>query len=50
MLLTVFIFALMTMAAGLVLGYISQRYKIEGDPVADKVEALLPQTRGGEGS
>ena len=48
MLLTVFIFALMTMAAGLVLGYVSQRYKLEGDPVADKVEALLPQTQCGQ--
>ena len=48
MLITVFIFALITLGAGLVLGYVSQRYKVEGDPVADRIESLLPQTQCGQ--
>lgn len=45
---TVVIFALITLCAGLILGYVSQRYKVEGDPVADRIEALLPQTQCGQ--
>jgi electron transport complex protein RnfB len=45
---TAIIFALIALAAGLLLGYISQRYKVEGDPVADRIEALLPQTQCGQ--
>ena len=33
---------------GLVLGYASRRFAVEGDPVADQVEALLPQTQCGQ--
>ncbi|MEZ5452794.1 MAG: electron transport complex subunit RsxB [Thiothrix sp.] len=33
---------------GLLLGYAAIRYKVEGDPVADKVDALLPQTQCGQ--
>lgn len=48
MIATTLIFALFTVAAGLLLGYVSQRYKVEGDPVADRIEALLPQTQCGQ--
>ena len=48
MFITAFIFALIALSAGLILGYVSQRYKVEGDPVADKIEALLPQTQCGQ--
>lgn len=33
---------------GLLLGYAAIRYKVEGDPIADKVDALLPQTQCGQ--
>lgn len=33
---------------GLLLGYAAIRYKVEGDPLADKVDALLPQTQCGQ--
>lgn len=42
------IFALMTFFAGLLLGYFSQRFKVEGNPIADQIESLLPQTQCGQ--
>ena len=30
---------------GVLLGYASMRFHIEGDPVADQIEAILPQTQ-----
>lgn len=33
---------------GLVLGYSAQRFRVEGDPVADQIDALLPQTQCGQ--
>lgn len=33
---------------GLVLGYASVRFRVEGDPIADKVDKLLPQTQCGQ--
>ncbi len=33
---------------GLILGYASVRFKVEGDPLADKVDSLLPQTQCGQ--
>lgn len=33
---------------GLLLGYSAIRFKVEGDPVADQVESLLPQTQCGQ--
>ncbi|MGI2325970.1 MULTISPECIES: electron transport complex subunit RsxB [Methylococcus] len=33
---------------GALLGYSSQRFKVEGDPLADKIDALLPQTQCGQ--
>lgn len=33
---------------GLLLGYAAIRYKVEGDPIADKVDAILPQTQCGQ--
>ena len=48
MLETALIFALIALCAGLLLGYVSQRFEVEGDPVADKIESLLPQTQCGQ--
>ncbi|HEC30197.1 MAG TPA: electron transport complex subunit RsxB [Gammaproteobacteria bacterium] len=33
---------------GLILGYIAVRFYIEGDPVVDKIDSLLPQTQCGQ--
>jgi electron transport complex protein RnfB len=33
---------------GLVLGYASIRYKVESDPLVEKIDALLPQTQCGQ--
>lgn len=48
MFLTVLVFALIAVAAGALLGFVAQRYRVEGDPVADRVDALLPQTQCGQ--
>lgn len=41
-------FGLLALIAGLLLGYVSRRFAVKGDPVADKIEALLPQTQCGQ--
>ncbi len=33
---------------GLILGYSAIRFKVEGDPVVDQIDALLPQTQCGQ--
>ncbi|HIO91565.1 MAG TPA: electron transport complex subunit RsxB [Leucothrix mucor] len=33
---------------GLVLGYASVRFKVEGDPITDQIDSLLPQTQCGQ--
>jgi len=33
---------------GLVLGYAALRFKVEGNPIADEIEAVLPQTQCGQ--
>lgn len=33
---------------GLLLGYFAQKYKVEGDPLAEKIDAILPQTQCGQ--
>jgi electron transport complex protein RnfB len=33
---------------GLILGYASVRFKVKGDPLADKVDSILPQTQCGQ--
>jgi Na+-translocating ferredoxin:NAD+ oxidoreductase subunit B len=35
-------------AFGLVLGFAAVRFRVEGDPVVEKVDALLPQTQCGQ--
>lgn len=44
------ILALATLAGlfGLLLGYSAIRFKVEGDPVADQINAILPQTQCGQ--
>ena len=33
---------------GLVLGYASIRFKVEGDPLVEQIDAVLPQTQCGQ--
>ena len=33
---------------GVILGYASERFKVKGDPLADKIDSLLPQTQCGQ--
>lgn len=40
--------ALLALAFGLLLGYSSIHFRVEGDPIVDKVDALLPQTQCGQ--
>jgi len=40
--------ALLAAAFGLLLGYANIRFHVEGDPIADQVEAILPQTQCGQ--
>jgi len=38
----------LALAFGALLGYASKRFKVEGNPMADKIEKLLPQTQCGQ--
>ncbi len=40
--------ALLALILGLLLGYASLRFHVEGDPIADKIDAILPQTQCGQ--
>ncbi len=39
---------ILALSFGLLLGYSAIRFKVKGDPVADKINALLPQTQCGQ--
>ncbi|WP_343574280.1 electron transport complex subunit RsxB [Pseudomonas sp.] len=47
-LLAVAILALLCLTSGALLGYAAVRLKVEGDPVAEQINALLPQTQCGQ--
>lgn len=44
----VLVLTLIAVAFGLLLGYAAQRFKVEGDPLVDKIDAILPQTQCGQ--
>ena len=48
MLTAILAFALLAVAFGLLLGYSAMRFHIEGDPIAEQVDAILPQTQCGQ--
>ncbi len=33
---------------GLILGYAAIRFKVEGNPIVDQIDAILPQTQCGQ--
>ncbi|WNC70726.1 electron transport complex subunit RsxB [Thalassotalea psychrophila] len=46
--LAIVVFALIAAAFGALLGFASVRYKVEGDPLVEQLDALLPQTQCGQ--
>jgi electron transport complex protein RnfB len=48
MLIAIAVVALLALVFGLLLGYSSIRFHVEGDPIVEKIEVLLPQTQCGQ--
>ncbi len=44
----ILVLSIFALLSGLLLGYASIRFKIEGDPVVDQVDAILPQSQCGK--
>ncbi|GGQ11905.1 electron transport complex subunit RsxB [Shewanella litoralis] len=42
------VLSLLALVFGVILGFASKKFKVEGNPVIDQVEALLPQTQCGQ--
>ena len=47
-LLAILIMALGAVVLGAALGFASIKFKVEGDPLVEKIEAILPQTQCGD--
>ena len=48
MLTAIIAITLLALVLGLVLGYASIRFKVEGDPIVDQIDKILPQTQCGQ--
>ena len=48
MLVAILTISLMAGLFGLILGYAAIRFRVEGNPVVDQINALLPQTQCGQ--
>jgi electron transport complex protein RnfB len=48
MLTALFVMLGLALLLGLVLGYSALRFKVEGDPLVEKIDAILPQTQCGQ--
>jgi electron transport complex protein RnfB len=48
MLIALLVMVGLALALGAVLGYSSLKFKVEGDPLVDKIDAILPQTQCGQ--
>ena len=48
MLTAIIILTLLALVFGLLLGFAAIRFKVEGDPVVDQIDAILPQTQCGQ--
>ena len=44
----ILVLGLLALAFGLTLGFIAIKFKVEGDPLVEKIDALLPQTQCGQ--
>ena len=47
-LLVILLFSFLALLFGLLLGYAAIRFRVEADPVVEKLDALLPQTQCGQ--
>ncbi len=48
MLTAIIVLTILAIIFGLLLGYAAIRFKVEGDPVVDQIDAILPQTQCGQ--
>ncbi|MGD8591345.1 MAG: electron transport complex subunit RsxB [Gammaproteobacteria bacterium] len=48
MLTSILIFAMAALVFGVLLGYAARKFHVEGDPVVEKIDAILPQTQCGQ--
>ena len=48
MLTAIIAITLLALVLGLVLGFASMRFKVEGDPIVDQIDKILPQTQCGQ--
>ena len=48
MLTSVLIILFLAVVIGLVLGFSSIKFKVEGDPIIEKIDSILPQTQCGQ--
>ena len=48
MLTALLVMVLLALLLGLVLGVSALKFKVEGDPLVDKIDAILPQTQCGQ--
>ncbi len=48
MLSAILVLALLALVFGLLLGYASIRFKVEGEPLVEQIDSLLPQTQCGQ--
>lgn len=48
MLSAILVLGALALAFGLILGFAAVRFKVEGDPLVDRIDALLPQTQCGQ--
>lgn len=48
MLIAVVVFALLAAVFGLLLGFAAVRFRVESDPIVEKIDAILPQTQCGQ--
>lgn len=48
MLTAIIAITLLALILGLVLGFASIRFKVEGDPIVDQIDKILPQTQCGQ--
>ncbi len=48
MLTAIFILTALAAVFGLILGYAAIRFKVEGDPIVEQIDTLLPQTQCGQ--
>lgn len=47
-LLAILVLSVLALIFGLVLGFASVRFKVEGNPIVDQIDAILPQTQCGQ--